>query len=223
MQRFAFFFTSFLLVSSCNQWRFDSFAIQFWKAHNTVFSITAASGIPDSSQLKQREIFLLKQTEAFYAFDQSTLEPTHQQEWNKIAQELASRKKELEQLRSDPSLYNIGGRAKVILANAKTPLNQRLTQIDAQLAKFKSYYDIAKANLRHPDIEKTQLAIRKQLLTLQFLQTELTDSLNRSTFAEPQQQKIVQHRTQAQIAVKDYIAFCRSIIFEHNDSTFSLK
>lgn len=220
MRKITSCFVGCLLLFSCNEWRFETFAKQFWKAHKVVFAKSAAPGIPDTSQLKQRETFLFEQTEASYAFENSTLKPSHQNEWNKISQELAFRKKEVEQLRHDPSLYNIGSRAKAILANTKLPLDQRFTQIDMQLAKAKVYYDIAKKNLRQPDIEKTELAIRKQMLTLQFLQTEWADSLNRTIFTEPQHQKIVQNCTQAQVAVKDYIAFCRSIIFEYKNSTF---
>ena len=127
----------------------------------------------------------------------------------------------INQLRSDPSLYNLGGVIKTILVRKNTTSEEKWQRLEQQLQEAPWYYTVAKDNLVYPDTAKTRLSIEKQLLTLQFLQTELLDSLSRSKLKEPQRQNILTQHSKAQIAVKDYLAFCRSILFESQNGVLN--
>lgn len=148
------------------------------------------------------------------------LKALHQKEWNETNKFIAQQMQYLVSLRQDPSLYDIGEVLKSILINKEITLKNRLQLIENQLQYTKQYYSNAKTNLTMPDSAKLQPAIQQQLQTLHFLQQELLDSLGKVPLSVAQHDTFLAHTTQAQLAVKDYIAFCRSILFEYQDSMF---
>lgn len=151
----------------------------------------------------------------------SGLNKNNKADWLRLKKQMQDKLLEINQLRSDPSLYNLGGAIKTTLAHKNATSEEKWQRIERQLQEAPWYYTVAKDNLVYPDTAKTRLAIDKQLLTLRLLQTELVDSLSRSKLNEPQHQSILTLNAQAQIAVKDYLAFCRSILFESQNGVLN--
>lgn len=151
---------------------------------------------------------------------QGRLNDGNKQEQIRLQQTIQAQLEKIKQLRSDPSLYNLGGALKQTLSQDSATLEARLLRIDQQLAEADWYYVVAKDNLWKPIPEKSNLALEKQLYTLRFLQSELRDSINASSLTETERKQLANKISQAQLAVKDYLAFCRSLQFEHQDSTF---
>ena len=151
----------------------------------------------------------------------SGLNEKNKADWQRLKNQMQDKLLEIKQLRSDPSLYNLGGVIKTTLVRKNTTSEEKWQRLERQLQEAPWYYTVAKDNLVHPDTAKTRLAMDKQLLTLQLLQTELLDSLSRSKLKEPQRQSILTHHYKARIAVKDYLAFCRSILFESQNGVLN--
>lgn len=168
-----------------------------------------------------------RREQSFYKKYQARLgriDPRHLTEKNKIAyryleRDIHSRLTFLKQLQQDPALYNLGGKLKAMLAQPETPLKKRVQHIGRLLADSGQYFQAAKNNLRHPIPKQTELCIEKQLLTLDFLQSEWTDSMNRANLSSQEKATLQAQTDQAVLAVKDYLAFCKSLQFEHRDST----
>ena len=120
--------------------------------------------------------------------------------------------------RRDPAAYNLGGALKQVLAENKIPLTRRLLAIEAQMKQAPAYYQAAKANLYAPLPARCRLAVEKHSLALEFLSNELSDSLSRSSLSEAEAYRFKKAAEQARMAVKDYLAFCQSLYFEHQDS-----
>ncbi len=120
----------------------------------------------------------------------------------------------LQQLKRDPILYNLGGELKSTLSNDSVPLAARLERMSRQLALAPTYYADAKDCLTLPDTTRLELAIRKQLYALQWFNTDLKDSLQIAALPPASRDTLEQRLQRARIAVKDYIAFCRSLLFE---------
>lgn len=137
---------------------------------------------------------------------------------NKTTTALALLEKHLYALRSDPALYNIGEHWKRSLANRVRPLNERLNIIKIQMELSSDYYNAAKRNLQKPNPDRTGDALQSQLLTLDFLDTELTAALQAAALSLQEKEAFQQVLTKARMEVKDYLAFCRSLQFEHRDS-----
>ncbi|HMN90747.1 MAG TPA: hypothetical protein PKD70_13850 [Saprospiraceae bacterium] len=124
----------------------------------------------------------------------------------------------LQQLKRNPALYNLGGELKATLSNDSVPLVARLERIGRQLALAPTYYANAKDYLTLPDTTRLELAIRKQLYALQWFNMDLQDSLQIAALPPAPRDTLEQRLQQARIAVKDYIAFCRSLLFESRAS-----
>lgn len=136
----------------------------------------------------------------------------------RIDQLLTDCEARLSAARSDPSWYNLGGHLKTTLAQRDIPLPKRLATLHDQMALTKDWYAAARQNLRSPQPDNTRLAIRKHLLALEFLRQELPDSIAQSSLPEAEKQRCLQAAANTQLQVKDYIAFCQSLLFEHQDS-----
>ncbi|MFN7117281.1 MAG: hypothetical protein ACK4TA_10815 [Saprospiraceae bacterium] len=223
---FIILFFSWFLVQMNPNMQFRRFKKELTRAYQQQI----AALVDTTYSLRIQEPKLLQAKRQFYEYYIMNFRPNynqlnrlneqHRKEWLQLKKQMEDQLEEIQQLQKDPSLYNLGGAIKKTLVSNE---NQKWQIIERQLAEAPRYYKAAIDILAPSDAEKTRLAIEKQLLTLKLLQTELMDSLARAPLHEPQQQKIVQHNAQAQIAVKNYIAFCRSILFEYQDSTFVMK
>ncbi len=134
---------------------------------------------------------------------------------NRALEETASR---IQHYRHDPSAYNLGGALKQVLAAEQIPLSRRLKAIKTQMEQAPRYYECAKANIFAPIPERCRLAAQKQRLTLDFLNNELQDSLGRLEPGGEEARQFQSAVEEARLAVKDYLAFCESLYFEHQDS-----
>lgn len=126
--------------------------------------------------------------------------------------------KHLYGLQSDPALYSIGEHLKRSLSDRVRPLNERLNIIKTQMELSGDYYRAAKMNLQKPNPGRTGDAMKNQLLTLGFLDTELTAALQAAQLSPQEKEAFGAVLAKARIEVKDYLAFCRSLDFEHRDS-----
>lgn len=156
----------------------------------------------------------------FQRFQPAALKSLHQKERERINQLINQQILLWQKTQQDPSLYNIGEPLRSILQNVELSLQNRLQQIENQLQLSESYYTAAKSNLIFPDSTKIQPAMQQQLQTLRFLQKELPDSLRNANLQAPQRVIFLANTKKATLAVKDYLAFCRSLWFEYQDSTF---
>lgn len=118
-----------------------------------------------------------------------------------------------ERLRSDPSFYDIGAYLRTTLAQSD-PSEKRMAYIAVQLERTKAYYAAARVNLRPTETEKINNAIDIQRNTLLFLHNELPDSIQAAALKPDKKTALLEAVQQSRLEVKDYIAFCRSLLFE---------
>jgi hypothetical protein len=118
----------------------------------------------------------------------------------------------LRQYQSRASLYNIAGHLQRVLAQEGTPLEEKSSQCRAFLQEATAYYQGAKVKLISADSSELRLAIRKQILGLNFLGSTYADSIRRLPEAQQQDRDIETCR----YAIKDYIAWCNSQLIEQS-------
>ncbi|HMO40571.1 MAG TPA: hypothetical protein PKC76_15095 [Saprospiraceae bacterium] len=146
--------------------------------------------------------------------DPTRLSQRYRAERQHFERQLHERLSQIQTWQTDPAHYNLGGALKATLVNPDFSMDIRLLQLEAQLREAPRYYAIAKSNLARPDSARTKLAIDKQLLGLRFIESELADSLQLANLSDAQHAAIATHTYAARLALKDYIAFCRSLLFE---------
>ncbi len=129
--------------------------------------------------------------------------------------DIAKRSRLLERLQNDPSIYNLGGLLHQTLHEPAYSNEEKISRVQAILATANAYYAAAKATIRDPEPEKLRLAVRKQRRTLNYLRSELFEH---PAFSSIQHGTLTQERESARIAVKDYLAFCNSLLYDAQDA-----
>jgi len=150
--------------------------------------------------------------------EESKLSESTLEERNSVLRTLKENDLIWRQWQTDPALYNLSGEVKRLLNQHSLPLNERLVAINQSLNQAKPYYQAAKANLSLPVPERSQLAAQKQISGLRLLSEELPDSIRIASLASTTNQQMLSNSRKAHLQIKDYLAFCESLWFEHMDS-----
>ena len=118
---------------------------------------------------------------------------------------------------SDPTFYNVQGPFRYLLQSQHAPLKHRLLIINKKMQSIPSYYRTAKNNLTKPKKEKITQAIDQHLNTFAFFQQTMRDSLFKAQLEKTERKKFIRNLNKAQDAIKDYVAFCNSVLFEFSN------
>lgn len=116
-------------------------------------------------------------------------------------------------LYSDPSFYDIGVYLNTVLL-LNDPTDKRMKYLSLQLDRTKAYYAAARENLRPKEAKAIYNAIDMQRNTMLLLQNILPDSIQAANLKPDETKALLKAVQQSRLEVKDYIAFCRSLLFE---------
>lgn len=218
-RKFAYLFTFLITLCSCshNQQVEDFLTASTAKlAKYQPFEANSQMSILLPDQLDSLEFQVEQQQLIIDSVRHLRLSESILQELEDLETQLAKERLRIQQARSNPAIYNLGGLLKRVLVNQEYPLWVRLTQIDSCLQYAESYYDSAKQILQQPTPEKLPVAIQKQLLGIQFLLEELPDSIQKADPITidsllPQFQQQIE---QGKIGIKDYLAYCQSLYLD---------
>jgi uncharacterized protein (DUF885 family) len=109
----------------------------------------------------------------------------------------------------NPAWYNIGGENAEILNNRNERLERKLMHIMSRLRQVSAYYASAKANIRKPVIEHTELAILQNEGTLSFFEGPLLDSLRASSLSEKHKETLNKRVQSAVNEIRNYISWLK--------------
>ena len=138
--------------------------------------------------------------------------------YQRLLSSLTERRQYLRQLQNDPGAYNLGAHLQSVLSTAPAPAADPWPVVDTLLHQSASFYDQAKKILQSPEYDPTLQAIAQQEQTLSWLEDELPGTLRNAPLDDARINKLEAGITKARFAVKDYLAYCRSLAFEHQDS-----
>ena len=187
--------------------------------YDTILNENYTFPIVHPGELNKKQVLLQQYLARLKKIDLERLNVKNKVLSTQLEQSITKQLRTLHTLQTDPSIYNLGGEMKAMLVSDSIPLDGRLLRIGQLLKDADAYYSTAKANLTQPHPDRTVLAMQKQLRTLNFLNGELLDSLALANLSAPEREELKTKAAQAKLAVKDYLAFCRSLLFEQRDST----
>lgn len=173
--------------------------------------------ISDTSKVESLLRHLEKTEELSAQLDglQPTLQNDKQRKtYQALRRELDALQRQWQAYREDPSLYNIGGHLKRILVQREHPLTQRIDTLRQILQYTPDYYRSARTKLDRPAPPKLELAMRKQRAGLRFLNKELPDSLEKVPLDGAEAAVLAAAMNEARLALKDYLAWCNSLLIE---------
>lgn len=120
----------------------------------------------------------------------------------------------------NPAQYNVGERIAEVLNGTYAPLDKRLLSIKGQLAKVPAYYEAAKANIKNPTLEHTQLAIEQNLGSVPVLEKDLSEAVKKSALSA-ENKRIIEQLTERSIAaIKGYADWLQNL---KNDNPHSFR
>lgn len=107
----------------------------------------------------------------------------------------------------NPSSYNVGGAFGIMINGNYAPLDARLRAMSSKMEKLDAYYAAAKANIKNPTVQHTDLAIMQNTGALEVFGSSLIDSVDASGLNHSEKENILTNIEFAKMAIQDYIDF----------------
>ena len=209
-----------LLLTACGEDAAFRRWEQAWEqAPKGGYPAVADEAIPSAEEVRKALEQYRLLAKSFQQINAAGLEKSNQQRWNRYAGELKAALQSREYLAEDPAAFDIGGTLGSLLQRDSGALELRMERLEKCLENAPIYYETAKQLLERPDPERTLQAIEKQLQTLRLLRDSLPALLATAGLDEASEQSFLEKTYWAKLAIKDYLAFCESLHFEHSDTT----
>ncbi len=166
--------------------------------------------VPDQAQRNRSLQFYDRQLALLKQFDAQRLSVSNQVDLALIRQQFESSRWYLTTFKAwqwQPSSYNVGGSFGLMLTTEYAPLDTRLRQVMARLARVPAYYTAAKAGIVNPTLEHTQLALIQNKGALGVFGDDLAKKLDASALTPAEKTRFNERLVAAKAAINDYLAF----------------
>lgn len=120
----------------------------------------------------------------------------------------------------NPAQYNVAETFAMILNASYGSLDDRLHNINLRMANIAAYYEAAKANIKTPTKEHTELAIEQNIGGTSVFEQDLKDALAKSSLSDAEKQQIIERAAQAVTAMKGYADWLKQL---KNDNPRSFR
>lgn len=198
----------------------EQFILSLWKV-NPAWASTVGYHkydsvliVPNAASRMQEEAFCKAQLAKLKTFQLANLRPENVIDYKLIENQLQYQLFCIHELKSfewDPSSYNICGLFADMLNNDYEPLDKRLHNLGIRLKRVAPYYAAAKANLKNPTQEHTQLAIDQHMGGISVFTDDLKAMLDKSTLKEAERKQIQASASIAVKAINDYVSFLKTM------------
>ncbi|MEO0341027.1 MAG: hypothetical protein AAF242_17675, partial [Bacteroidota bacterium] len=129
-----------------------------------------------------------------------------------ISNQVRDYQRKIQNHRKDPSLYNLAGHVKALIADSTQP--NRLDLAAKTILKAPVYYEHAQTKMNTPNPARLKLSIRKQIAGMAYLNEDFKKEIGFEQFTQSDQEVWRKNIQVASIAIKDYVAWCNSQIVE---------
>jgi len=192
----------------------STFLEQLWRTYPTWASTVGYHTydnvlvVPDE-QSRQRELaFCQNLLLALGAFPVNELNDGNKTDYYMIENQLRSTEWTVKELRAwewDPTSYNLSGTFAEMLGNEYAPLDDRLKNFSERMTYVPDYYKAAKANIKNPTKEHTELAIEQLNGGLSVFEMDLGAAVAKSTLPNEEKAKIKKRASESIAAIKSFI------------------
>lgn len=210
----------FFLLLSCQQdSSFENFVDIFQPAYKEQFRIPSnqALVIISLEKINQDIAFCKEQLQLLSTFELEKLKPENQEKWQNLSNKLKKKLHQIEVFNKEPDSYNIQPAMQTILDKKDWNLDKKLNLLQQQIKLAPLFYQTAIENLQDVDAKNAKKTWDDHIKTFMFLNQTLPNILSQSDWTRTQKDSFNLHLNAAEVAVKDYIAFCRSTVLNRND------
>ncbi len=224
MKRTFFFWYGLILGSCLLTGCSDEAALRRWAREwealpRSTYPASAEGVIPPAEDVRLESRRYQELAATFNRIRPAKLEDKSRQRWEHYAADLKQVLKTRDQLLHDPAVFHLGQQLIPLLEQQNELPGDHLQRLGICLENAPAYYHTAKLLLEQPDPERTLVAIEQDLETLRQLREALPKLLENAQPDDATRQQLTQQAYQARLALKDYLAFCQSLYFEHSDTT----
>lgn len=198
----------------------DRFFKAYWPLHPdaavTVGYYAAADRLPapDARERAALLAFDRRELAALRRYRPEQLDDGHRTDQALLENQLESEQWQLRQLRDwqwDPSGYNVANTFALLLNTEYAPLDQRLRTVLRRLGRVPAYYAAARANIRNPSREHTQLAIDQNEGALEVFGPELDKQIAGSGLSARERAEFKRRLAAARGAIQGYIDWLKAL------------
>lgn len=184
-----------------------------WAAGVGYHKLDSVLVIPNAEQQKKELDFITAQLDSLKKFDVENLSDNNKTDFRMIKNQLESSVfgiKELKSYEWNPSEYNVcGSFAEILNGKYDTP-EVRLRAFNAKMNNVPAYYEAAKANIKNPTIEHTELAIAQNLGGSSVFEADLTAALEKSKLSAAEKKEMLDKAKIAKKAISDYAEWLKT-------------
>ncbi|HJV48162.1 MAG TPA: DUF885 domain-containing protein [Geothrix sp.] len=164
--------------------------------------------IPDAAERRRGLGFIDAWLRRLRAFDEASLDVQDRVDLRLIRNELESERWFATTFKShqwDPASYNVADTFGRILGTEYAPLEARLRTVAKRLPHVPAYYAAAKAALKGPTLEHTQLAILQNKGALGVFGADFLKQVEGSGLSDAEKVRLKAEAARARSAIQDYI------------------
>lgn len=201
----------------------ESFIAELWK-HFPQWASSAGYHdfdsvliVPDQSSRDISKAFAVSHMDSLEQFDVETLSENDRTDYFMIKSQLEQIIWSMEDYRSfewNPSDYNVTGHFSEMLNGTYDSLEVRIRSFYKGIKNVPAYYEAAKANIRNPTIEHTQLAIEQNLGAVSTFENDLKIALDTVSLDNDEKQMIIERAHAAAEAVRGYASWLKNLDLE---------
>lgn len=181
--------------------------------------------ISHTDSLTARIDFISQHQIKLSKIDSNQLNDFKRKEWRNFHNRLEEEKQHWQSYFHDPSLFDVTNYLKNTLLTQETlgDTLQYLQALKKELSRVPQHFERIKQIINQAEPDKANLAVQKQILFLRFLQLELPRFLEQSALYQTEKDAVTSEVRLVELAIKDFIGFCESLVFEHFEEEIRRK
>lgn len=170
--------------------------------------------VPDASSREKELAFGQANLDSLKGFDINALSDNNKTDYFMIENLLKSIEWSIREMKSyewNPSEYNVSGSFAEMINNNYDSLDVRLANFYKRLAFIPAFYEAAKANIKNPTLEHTQLAIDQNTGGLSVFERDFIEALDKVNLSADQKVQMKTRAAEAVNAIKGYIDWLKNL------------
>ncbi len=207
----------------------EGLILRFWEMYPTWASSVGfhkyddVLNIPDQAQRNKEQTFLNAELDSLKKFNPEQLSDNNRTDYYLIENQLKASvwgNLDMKSYEWDPSSYNVGSIFGDMLNNNYDDLDVRLRSFYKRMENIPAFYEAAKANIKNPTIEHTQLAIDQNTGAMGVFKNDLPEALKNSKLSEAEKKQLTDRSLEVVSAINGYVEWLKQL---KNDTPRSFR
>jgi len=179
-----------------------------------------SNAIYDVDKLKDEKPFLEKISKIFNSIDETEIPEIEKVEFLATKKLIEERIDFLEiKIKKDPSVFSLKKELETLITETNQGQENVLENALTTIEKIPRYFEFAKSSLQQPELENINRALEEQKVTYFLLKNEIPQWAKKNATTSLALNHFSKKNKEAQLAIKDWIAFLNSAKFEIGNAT----